>query len=178
MVATPTLQTERLLLRPIVIEDAPAIQRQLSHENVVRYLASVPWPYPEDGAEQYLREILLPAVAADEQLSWAITLKELGTELIGAIDYLHEATHTGNRGFWLAEEFWGRGLMTEAVAAVEGYIFGELAVTSMIVTNAQANTASSRLKHRIGARLIEVRDDSYATGTYPTEVWEITAPEN
>lgn len=177
MSATPTLETQRIILRPVELTDAPEIQRLLPHANVVRYLAAVPWPYPDDGAEQYLTQVLLPAVEAGTQLSWAITLKAAGTGLIGAIDYLHEATHTGNRGFWLAEEYWGRGLMTEALAAVEHYVFSELGVSSMIVTNAQANLASSRLKRSSGARLIEVRDDEYVTGTYPTEVWEIKATQ-
>jgi hypothetical protein len=46
------------------LSDAEAIQ-QLFHWEVVRYLnALVPWPYPQDGALRYLRDICLPAIAA------------------------------------------------------------------------------------------------------------------
>ncbi len=171
---TPVLETPRLILRPVELDDAHAIQRLLPHENVVRYMTSIPWPYPGDGAEQYLQEVLLPAVEAGKQLSWAITRQADVTELIGAIDYIHDPGDAGNRGFWLAEAYWGRGLMTEAVDAVERYVFGDLGVRSMVVKNAEPNTASSRLKKRNGARLIEVRSEQYVGGTYPTEVWEIT----
>ena len=61
----PTLYTERLILRPLQLADADAVQQLFPHWDVVRYLnAAVPWPYPEDGAFAYLRDIVLPAVAA------------------------------------------------------------------------------------------------------------------
>jgi [ribosomal protein S5]-alanine N-acetyltransferase len=45
------LETRRLLLRPLALEDAEQIQRIFPHWDVVRYLADrVPWPYPDDGA--------------------------------------------------------------------------------------------------------------------------------
>lgn len=43
----PTLLTERLILRPLTLDDADGIQQQFPHWAVVRYLnALVPWPYP------------------------------------------------------------------------------------------------------------------------------------
>jgi RimJ/RimL family protein N-acetyltransferase len=63
MEAIPTLYTERLILRPLELSDAEAIQQQFPHWEVVRYLnALVPWPYPADGALTYLRDIALPAL--------------------------------------------------------------------------------------------------------------------
>ena len=48
---TPALCTERLLLRPLELADADAIQQLFPQWEVVRYLnALVPWPYPADGA--------------------------------------------------------------------------------------------------------------------------------
>jgi len=53
---TPTLQTDRLILRPLALPDAPAIQRHFSNWNVIRNLSKVvPWPYPDDGAETFTR---------------------------------------------------------------------------------------------------------------------------
>jgi RimJ/RimL family protein N-acetyltransferase len=54
---TPTLYTERLILRPLQLADADAVQQLFPHCDVVRYLnAAVPWPYPEDGAEHWLAQ--------------------------------------------------------------------------------------------------------------------------
>ncbi len=58
----PTLYSERLILQPMTLADAPAVQQLFPHWEVVRYLnALVPWPYPDDGALNYLRDIALPA---------------------------------------------------------------------------------------------------------------------
>ncbi|MCZ3030472.1 GNAT family N-acetyltransferase, partial [Acinetobacter baumannii] len=60
----PTLLTERLILRPLTLDDADGIQQQFPHWAVVRYLnALVPWPYPADGARTYLQQHALPAMA-------------------------------------------------------------------------------------------------------------------
>ncbi|MEN4820229.1 GNAT family N-acetyltransferase, partial [Pantoea agglomerans] len=52
---TPTLTTDQLLLKPLVAEDAKQIQTLYPRWEIVRYMvASVPWPYPENGAENYV----------------------------------------------------------------------------------------------------------------------------
>ena len=38
---TPTLQTERLVLRPLALSDAPAIQRHFNNWNIIQHLAQV-----------------------------------------------------------------------------------------------------------------------------------------
>lgn len=43
---TPQLETERLILRPLALSDAPAIQRHFDNWNIIRHLSTVvPWPY-------------------------------------------------------------------------------------------------------------------------------------
>lgn len=60
-----TLQTARLTLTPLQLTDASDIQQLFPHWEVVRYLdRRVPWPYPDDGALTYVRDVVLPAIAA------------------------------------------------------------------------------------------------------------------
>ena len=62
MSTTPTLQTERLLLTPLQLADAPAMQQLFPQWEIVRFLNNrVPWPYPEDGALRYIQDVALPA---------------------------------------------------------------------------------------------------------------------
>ena len=69
----PTLQTSRLLLLPLSLADAGAIQQRFPHWEVVRYLNDrVPWPYPEDGALSFLRDVALPAMARGEEWHWTL----------------------------------------------------------------------------------------------------------
>ena len=72
----PVLETERLRLRPVTLDDAPAIQRYFGTWAVIQHLSTqVPWPYPPDGALRFLEDTLLPDVAAGKCLFWGITLK-------------------------------------------------------------------------------------------------------
>ena len=70
---TPTLETPRLWLRPVALDDAPQIQAIFPQWEVVQFLASViPWPYPPDGAATFIQHVLLPAVERIELhvLAW------------------------------------------------------------------------------------------------------------
>lgn len=120
MEATTALYTERLILRPLELADADAIQQQFPRWEVVRYLnALIPWPYPADGALTYLRDIALPAIAAGKEWHWSIRLKSAPDQLIGNVSLMNEQDN--NRGFWLGPKWQGQGLMTEASAAVTEY---------------------------------------------------------
>ena len=53
---TPNIQTRRLILRPLALSDAPAIQRHFNNWNIIKNMATVvPWPYPDDGAETFVK---------------------------------------------------------------------------------------------------------------------------
>ncbi len=81
MDTTPVFNTARLLLTPLQLSDAPAIQQLFPHWEVVRFLDSrVPWPYPDDGALTYVRDIALPAIAAGHEWHWMISLARARAE--------------------------------------------------------------------------------------------------
>src|SRR5262245_54753506 len=83
---TPTLQTERLILRPMELRDAPATQRLFDDCEVVKHLhATVPWPYPPDGALTNIAQGV-EEMARGEKHHWTITLRGGGDELVGRID--------------------------------------------------------------------------------------------
>ena len=83
---TPALETERLILRPLVPADAPVIQRRFPRWEIVRYLnPRVPWPYPDDGAIRFI-EICQGEMARGEKHHWSIRLKHGPDDLIGSIN--------------------------------------------------------------------------------------------
>ncbi|VVP96083.1 GNAT family N-acetyltransferase [Pseudomonas fluorescens] len=172
----PTFYTERLILRPLELADAEAIQQRFPHWEVVRYLnALVPWPYPVDGALTYLRDIALPAVAAGKEWHWSIRLKSAPDQLIGNISLMDEQDN--NRGFWLAPQWQGQGLMSEASAAVTQYWFEKLSRSVLRVPKAVPNIGSRKLSQRTGMRLIGTDEGDFVSGRLPREIWEITREE-
>jgi len=175
-VGTPTLDTPRLLLRPLELADADQVQQLFPHWEVVKYLnAMVPWPYPADGARQFLRDVALPAMERGEQWTWSIRLKSDPGQLIGCIS-LMKSVHE-NRGFWLGLPWHGQGLMTEASDAVTDFWFNTLRYPVLRVPKAVANTASRRISEKQGMRVVALVERDYVSGRLPAEIWEISAEE-
>jgi [ribosomal protein S5]-alanine N-acetyltransferase len=171
---TPALETERLVLRPLVAADAPTLQRRFPRWEIVRWLSTrVPWPYPPDGAERYVA-FAQEEMARGEKHHWAIRLKDGPDELIGCIDlWPDDGKSREMRGFWLDPEFQGRGLMTEAANRVTDYALRELGWPHLWVGNAEANHASARVKERQGARLVEFASGRFVEGESRRMVWLI-----
>ena len=120
-----TLETPRLLLRPLQLADAEQTQILFPHWEIVRYLDKiVPWPYPPDGAYTWCRDLALPAMERGEEWHWTICLKSSPASMIGRINL--KKKENNNRGFWLGLPWQRQGLMTEACEAVTDYWFDVL----------------------------------------------------
>ncbi len=170
---TPTLQTERLILRPVRIEDAPAIQKHFNHWEIIKHLSTtVPWPYPEDGALTHIRDTVLPEVKKGNWHVWAIARIESPGEAIGLINFRKKSDD--NRGFWIAREYQGRGLMSEAISAIDDFSLEAMDIDKIIVKNAKSNLASRRVKEKTGAILLREQPANHRSGEAIEEVWEIT----
>lgn len=172
LLATPQLETPRLILRPLGPQDVPAIQRRFPKWEVVRYLAArVPWPYPPDGSATHVAECL-EQMARREKCFWAICLKQDPRELIGRIDlWPDDGKSRDQRGFWLDPEFQGQGLMTEAAERVTEFAFVDLGWPHLWLSNAEANAASGRIKEKQGAQLMDRTPFSFVCGEEMRQVW-------
>jgi ribosomal-protein-alanine N-acetyltransferase len=172
----PDGETERLVLRPLAFEDAERIQQIFPHWEVVRYLNRiVPWPYPANGAQQYLKEVALPGMERGEEFHWTLRLKSAPQLVIGTITL--RTSKEVHRGFWLGSSWHGQGLMMEAAAWANDFWFETLGQPVLRVDKAVDNRASRRISEKQGMRLVAVQDKEYVAGRLPSETWEITAEE-
>lgn len=147
--ATETISTPRLILRSLVPADAEAIHSIVSNWNVASMLATVPWPYTLDDAEAYVgharkqsregREIHFAIVGKPGKTAGMISLVNLHTE--------------PRLGFFLAEEAWGRGLMSEALLAVCGLAFDRLHIERLVSGVFSDNPGSLRVHEKCGFRV-------------------------
>lgn len=175
LVMIPTLQTPRMILRPLELADAEQVQALFPKWEVVRYLrAHVPWPYPPDGAYQYYWRVL-QAIERGDEWHWMLTLRNNPSQVVGSIALMKDRDE--NRGFWLALPWHGQGLMTEACEVVTDYWFNTLKFPVLRVPKAVANTASRHISERQGMRVVAIGERDYVCGRLATEIWEITAEE-
>jgi [ribosomal protein S5]-alanine N-acetyltransferase len=174
--AITPLQTRRLILEPLSIDDADQIQRIFPHWDVVRYLADrVPWPYPDDGALTYICDMALPAMERGEDWHWTLRLRTDPQRIIGGAGLVVSPVH--NRGFWLGTAWQRRGLMSEASDAITDYWFDVLGFDVLRVYKAIDNAGSRRISEKSGMRVIATFEKDYVCGRLPSEQWEITATE-
>lgn len=172
----PILRTERLLLTPVQLTDAPTIQRLFPHWEVVRYLdRRVPWPYPADGALVYVRDLVLPAMARGEEWHWMIRLATQPDDAIGNISLFDQPGN--HRGFWLAPAWQGQGYMSEACEAISRFWFLTLGRPLMQVPKAIPNEGSRRISEREGMRLVGRDEGHFVSGVLLRETWELTREE-
>lgn len=173
IIPIPVLETPRLILRPPVMEDAAKLQPLFNDWEVVKHLnPNIPWPYPEDGTEQFFKSFLMPAIAAGEGHAWIITQKSDGVPM-GLIE-IRSPTSPDSRGFWLGRAFQGKGYMTEAVIAVTDFAFDVLQRPILYLNNAADNAGSHAIKVSQGARLVKIVEDKFVAGALPKEVWHLT----
>tara|TARA_R110000868_G_scaffold138329_1_gene352338 strand:- start:52919 stop:53485 length:567 start_codon:yes stop_codon:yes gene_type:complete len=176
---TYTIKTKRLGLRVPSIEDAEFIQREFPKWELVKYLNNnIPWPYPDDGAELFLKEVLLPDISSGKSFGFIIELIEGGIATpIGLISY-QGSKEQGvlGRGFWLALDYHGKGYMSEASLAGNKWIFQNTNTHAITTNNALTNTASSKIKVKQGWELISKEEaDLYMIGqVVMCENWLLT----
>lgn len=172
MVNIPILESRRLILRPLCLEDAPQIQDKLPHFEIVQYLADkLPWPYPPTGAEDFIREIALPGIAAGKAWHWSLRPKASPNELIGVISL---SLGEENRGFWIAKEWQRLGLMSEAAIVVTDFWFDQIGQEKLKIHKAIENHGSVKISQRSNMRLIGTEMRNYVGGKMESQLWEIT----
>ena len=152
--------SERLVLRPFTAEDLPAFAAYRSHPDVARY-QSWDTTYGMADAQRFLAEqegVAFGAPGAWVQL--AATDRDTG-ELCGdcAVRVLADQPATAEVGVTFAPDRQGRGLATEALAAVIATLFEDHGLHRVYAQADDRNLAVHRLLERLGfrceARLLE-----------------------
>ena len=146
---TPTLRTERLLLRPFDERDRDDIYALQSDAHVLRFWDSPPWTDP---------------ARADQFLARCRTIAEEDHGVRVAIERADDATFLGwctlldwnptyrsaKTGYCLAQEAWGHGYATEAAGALLDWAYAELDLNRVQAEVDTRNPASAHVLEKLG----------------------------
>jgi RimJ/RimL family protein N-acetyltransferase len=139
--------TERLVLRPARLDDAPAIfDAYCQDPEVTRYLTWRP-----KQAVQEIESFLLSCVDARRggtRWPWMLCLRG-SDQPFGMIEMRMDG-HAGELGYVLARSRWGRGFMPEAARAVTRHALAQPHVFRVSAVCDVDNTASARVLEKIG----------------------------
>ena len=145
----PTLETERLVLRPFDLSDAPDVQRLAGAKEIASTTLNIPHPY-EDGVAELWLSTHQGHFERSEMVNFAITLRESGT-LIGAVGLgLNQRHERAELGYWIGVPYWNHGYCTEAARAVVAYGFEVLGLHRICASHFDRNPTSGRVMQKIG----------------------------
>lgn len=137
-------RSQRLLLRPIWPEDWEGVFSGIADKDIVRNLATAPWPYTKQHARDFAR---LPCDPAHPR--FLITLAD-NAEIIGCMG-LRPDQDAMELGYWIARCHWGQGFATEAGEAVL-QIARMLGYSRILASHFEDNPASGRVLQKLGFR--------------------------
>lgn len=146
----PILEDENLLLRPWIIEYAEDYYRINSNPHVTD-AAGVKRIIDIKAAKAKIR-----AINKKNGMEWSIAIKE-GSDykIVGGISIvevisIHEYSNVKEIGYGLDEQYWGRGIIPQAVRIVEDYCFKKLGSEALVIRFMDFNNSSKRVAEKCG----------------------------
>jgi RimJ/RimL family protein N-acetyltransferase len=145
----PTLETDRLILRPFSLDDAPIVQELAGERDIADTTLNIPHPY-EDGVAEAWIATHQESYERKGHLHFAIVLRSTDA-LIGAIGLTTNPEHeSAEIGYWVGKPYWNCGYCTEAAKAVVAYGFDVLKLNRIYAHHFSRNPASGRVMQKIG----------------------------
>ena len=137
------------ILRKWKLSDAKDLAAALNNEKILNNLRDgLPFPYGQEDARDYITAML----SADENdtFAYAITIDDRAVGSIGAFRQGNIHRQTAELGYYLAEEYWGRGIMTEAIRQLCGILFESTDILRIYAEPFSYNMGSRRALEKAG----------------------------
>ncbi|QOY35207.1 GNAT family N-acetyltransferase [Anaerobacillus isosaccharinicus] len=145
------IETERLLLRPVTVEDGDRVEELASDYDVSKTTLNIPYPYPEGGGKEFI-ESVIESEKNGKIAILAIVDKET-QHLLGLINLNIAIPHKrGELGYFIGKPYWGMGYGTEAARAIVAYGFKDLALNKIYAAAFTTNPGSWRIMEKIGLK--------------------------
>ena len=136
-------------IRKWKLSDAKDLASVISNKKIQDNLRDgLPYPYTEQDATDYISAML--SEDENETFAFAITIDNKAIGSIGAFRQKNIHRHTAEIRYYIAEEYWGKGLMTEAVKQICSYIFDKSNIVRIYAEPFSYNKASCRVLEKAG----------------------------
>jgi [ribosomal protein S5]-alanine N-acetyltransferase len=150
MLFQPTIETDRLILRPLTLMDAASLEKIASDREIANTTISIPHPYPDAEAERYISTKIYEFQAGC-CVTFAIERKaeKLFSGIVEIRDIDREHCQA-ELSFWLAVEAWEQGYMSEALKPVLRFGFETLSLNRLCAYHMVRNPASGKVLKKNG----------------------------
>jgi [ribosomal protein S5]-alanine N-acetyltransferase len=160
------LETARLILRPLSLQDISAIYTLYADWDVAQYLSRTPYPYTFDDAHQFVMQAqhqiqlgaaytLAMSQRSDQAVVGVISLRVPSHDPTYPEEWRVEDTGLGILGYSVARTYWNVGYATESVRRMVHFAFEELGLDRLQASPIRTNTASQRILERLHFTIVE-----------------------
>ncbi len=140
-------------LRPLRQEDAPVLARYANNPNVAMYLRDrFPHPYATADAVQFIEY----ATRTKDECVACIAVNGDAVGVVGLQFRTDVERCSAELGYWLGEPFWGRGVMSAAIAGFTAWAMPRFELTRIYAEVFAENPASGRVLEKCGFERIGV----------------------
>lgn len=136
-------------IRKWELSDAKDLAVALSNKKVQDNLRDgLPYPYTEQDGKEFISAML--SADESETFAFAITVDNMVIGSIGIFRQGNIHRQTAELGYYIAEEYWGKGIMTEAVKQICEYVFAKSDIIRIYAEPFAYNIASCRVLEKVG----------------------------
>lgn len=136
-------------IRKWKLSDAKDLAKALSNRKVQDNLRDgLPYPYLEQDANDYISSML--SANENDTFAFAITLDDKAIGSIGVFRQQNIHRQTAEMGYYISEEYWGKGFMTEAVKQICEYVFEHSDIIRIYAEPFSCNMGSCRVLEKAG----------------------------
>lgn len=136
-------------LREWKITDAKELAKILNNKKILDQLRdSLPYPYEEKDAKKYIQTVL--DMPEKEGYAWAIHIND---KVIGSVGVFRKTDiyhRTAEIGYYIAEEYWGQGIVKQVLAQVCDYVFANSDIVRIYSQPFAVNKASCSVLYKAG----------------------------
>lgn len=135
-----TIKTKKFILRPFKMSDVKGVVEAVNNKIIARNTLTIPYPYALKDAKWWLRTSI-PKNKKKIQVNFCI---EIDGKVAGSVGFNKiSKEHKAEIGYWLAEKYWGKGIMTEVVREVVKFGFEKLKLRRIYAHTFPFNKASA-----------------------------------
>lgn len=150
---TKTFETDRLILRKFELTDVEDMYNNWAHDDdVTRYITWTPHKNIEETNK--VIQVYVNDSVRENYYHWCIILKETN-EAIGSIGAfrLFDDLKTAEVGYCIGKKYWNKGVTTEALTVIIGFLFNEIGYNRIEARHDTKNPASGKVMSKSGLKL-------------------------
>lgn len=136
-------------IREWKLSDSTEIVNMLSNHDILDNLRDgIPYPYTQTDAENFINEM----ISADKTKTFAFAIEYEG-KCVGSIGVFRQSnihSRTGELGYYVSKDYWGKGICTSAVKLICNHIFSNTDIIRIFAEPFDYNAASCRVLEKAG----------------------------